>query len=158
MSRDLAPEQELQCRDAGAAGCLKKPVQADALYQAIYPLIEPRSRRADVRVQTRLVVTINDDPLGERDGDYATNLSVSGMHIRTRRSYPVESAVHVRMTLHGEVVSAEAKVIYCRPSTEGLSGKPGIGVKFLKTSPQGKELIRKFINDEVTYGLSPVPT
>lgn len=158
ISRELTPEIERQCREAGSSVCLPQPVQADALYQAINPLIEPRSRRADIRIQTRIPVTMSDRPLDDRDGEYATNLSVNGMHIRTRRSCIVDSTVQVKMTLHGEIVSAEARVVHCYAAGEGPSGIPGVGLKFLKTSAQAKELIRKFINDEVTHGLAPGPT
>jgi len=155
MTREHTLELEKQCRQAGAEGCLLKPVQADELYQAICQIIEPASRRAHIRIQTSLPVFVNDRPLDCVKGECATSLSASGMHIRTLRPYPVNSLVLVQLTLHGQDITAEARVIYCRASGEEPSGIPSIGLRFMKTSPQGREIIRRFINDEVTHGLAP---
>jgi len=155
MTRELLPEFEQQCKQAGAAGCLEKPVQANALYQTIYPLIEPRSRRADIRIPTRLNVRVNDRALDCVDGECATNLSTNGMYIRTVKPYPLNSQVVVQITLNGQVVTAEAKVVHSLDSDDGHAGMPGTGLQFITTTPQGREIIRRFINDEVSHGLAP---
>ncbi len=155
MTGEHTLELEKQCRQAGAEGCLMKPVQANELYQTICPIIEPASRRAHIRIQTSLPVIVNDRPLDCVEGECATSLSASGMHIRTLRPYPVNSLVLVHLTLHGQDVTAEARVLYCRASREEASGIPSLGLLFLKTSPQGREIIRRFINDEVSHGLAP---
>ena len=158
MTVERTPELEMLCRHAGVEGCLLKPVQADELYQAIRPIIEPASRRTRIRIQTTLPVVLNERPLDCVEGECATSLSARGMHIRTLRPYPLNSLVQVQLTLHGQDVTAEARVVYCRSSSEEPSGIPSIGLQFTKTSPRGREIIRKFINDEVTHGLAPGPT
>ena len=155
MTGEHTAALEKQCRQAGANACLLKPVQADALYQAIYPLIEPASRRLHVRIQTSLPVFVNDRPLDCVEGECATSLSANGLHIRTLKPYPVNSLVQVKLTLHGQDVTAEARVVYCRTSSSDPSGMSSIGLQFIKTAPQGREIIRRFINNEVTYGLAP---
>jgi CheY-like chemotaxis protein len=155
MTRELTPEVEKQCLQAGAIACLEKPIQSDALCQAIYQVIEPRSRRANIRIPTRLAVTVNERPLDCVEDECATNLSADGMYIRMLQSYPVHARVLVQLNLHGQIVTAEARVVFCQPSSEGPAGMQGIGLQFLSTSPQGRELIRRFINNEVDHGLAP---
>ena len=87
------------------------------------------------------------------DGECATNLSVSGMYLRTLRSYPVNSEVLVQATLNGQEIEAKARVVYSQGPDAGQSGLWGIGLQFLETSPQAAEIIRRFINDEVTHGM-----
>ncbi len=155
MARDRTPEIEERCRAAGAAACLEKPVQVTDLYQAIQPIIEPGSRRAHVRIATRLSVTVDDRPLDCADGECVTNLSVNGMHLRTRKAYPVEAQVRIVATLNEEKIEAAARVAYNSPPEEGASVMWGIGLQFLRTSPEAGEIIRRFINDEVTHGIDP---
>lgn len=153
MTRELTLELEQQCRQAGAVACLEKPVQANALYQAIHMFIAPGSRRKDIRIETRLSVSVNDRLLDCVDGECATNLSVNGVYLRTVISYPVNSEVLVNLKLNEQEITAEASVIYCHTPGDGQTGMWGIGLKFLRTSPQAGEIIRRFINDEVAHGL-----
>ncbi len=153
--RELTPELEQQCREAGAAACLEKPIKVNALYQAIHPLLEPGSRRKNIRIETNLSVTVDGRPLDCVDGECAVNLSVNGMHLRMARSYPIDSCVHVRLTINEEEIEAEARVAHCRAPENGYSGMWGIGLQFLKRSPEAGEIIRRFINEEVTHGMEP---
>jgi len=155
MTRDLTPEIEQRCKEAGAAGGLEKPVQAEELYQVIHPIIGPRSRRKNIRIQTSLSVVVNSRPLDCVEGECATNLSASGIFLRTQNAYPVNSQVFIEVNLYDQAIMAEARVVYCHAPAEGPSGMWGIGLQFIKTSPQGKEIIRRFINDEVSHGIAP---
>lgn len=155
MTRGMTPELEEQCRQAGAAGCLNKPVQADELFQMIQPIVEPGSRRRNLRIQTRLSVILDDMPLDPEQGECAAMLSTNGMYVRTLRSFRLNAPVLVRIDLHGQLVPAEARVIYLDAPVAGPLGLTGIGLLFQTIMPQGKELIRTFINDEVTHGLAP---
>jgi Tfp pilus assembly protein PilZ len=98
---------------------------------------------------------VNNRPLDCVEGECATNLSASGMYLRTRIAFPVNSQVFIEVNLNDQVIMAEARVVYCLASDEQFSGMWGIGLQFLKTSPQGKEIIRGFINDEVSHGIAP---
>ncbi len=153
MARKFTPGLEQQCRGAGAIACLEKPIQVTTLFQAIEPVMTPGSRRMDIRVKTRLSVAVNDRPLDYVDGECATNLSVNGMYLRTLRSYPVNSQILVRVALNGQEIEAEALVVYSQGPEAGEAGLCGIGLKFLKTSPQAAQIIREFINDEVMHGM-----
>jgi hypothetical protein len=123
------------------------------LYETVHPLIEPGTRRTEVRIETRLSVTVNNRPLECVDGECATNLSVNGMYLRTARTYPENSLVQVRLSINDEEIEAEARVVYCRPPEDGCSGIWGVGLQFVKKSPAAGEIIRSFINDMVTHGM-----
>lgn len=153
MTRELTPELSQQCLDAGAASCIEKPVRVNALYRAVHPLLNPRSRRRNIRIETRLSVIVNDRPLDCVEGECATNLSVNGMYLLTRKALPFDSLVRVRVLVNEEKFEVEARVAYCRPPEEGFSAMWGIGLQFLKTSPECGEIIRRFINSEVTHGM-----
>jgi len=155
MTDMLTPELEQQCRAGGAAGCLAKPVLADELYRMVHPIIEPTSRRRHVRIQTRLTVAVNDTLLDCAEGECASMLSANGMYIQTLKPYPLGMQVRLRIDLDEQIVLAEAGVIYCHTYGEGPFGTPGIGLQFLKITPQGREIIRTFINDELMHGLAP---
>jgi Tfp pilus assembly protein PilZ len=108
-----------------------------------------------MRIRTRLSVVLNDRPLDCSEGECAVNLSVNGMNVRTRTSYPVNGEVIVRMTINEEEIEAEARVAYCHPPEDGCSGMWGVGLQFLRTSPEAGEIMRRFIHDEVTHGMDP---
>jgi len=153
MTRELTPGIIEQCRQAGAAACIEKPVKVNELYEAVHPLIEPGTRRTEVRIETRLSVTVNNRPLECFEGECAANLSVNGMYLRTARTYPENSLVQVRLSINDEEIEAEARVVYCRPLEDGCSGIWGVGLQFVKKSPAAGEIIRSFINDMVTHGM-----
>jgi two-component system chemotaxis response regulator CheY len=155
MADTLTPEIERKCRAAAAAGCLAKPVLADELYRMVHPIIEPGSRRRHIRIQTRLTVAVDDKPLDCAEGECASMLSANGMYIQTLKHYPLDTLVRIRIALDEQTVLVEARVIYCHTYGEGPFGTPGIGLQFLKITPQGREIIRRFINDELTHGLAP---
>ena len=155
VAKEPTPEVEQQCRKAGAAAVLDKPLQINSLYQVIHPLLDPGSRRGHVRIKTRLPVSLNDRPLDWVHGECATNLSVNGMYLRTRQGYPDNARVTVHITLNEEQITAEARVVRCLPHEDGHPGMWGIGLQFLATTPESGEIIRRFIHDEVTHGLDP---
>jgi len=155
VTRELSPQVEQQCKEAGVAACLEKPVQANELYRVLHPIIKSGSRRGNLRIQTRLSVIINNRTLDCVEGECATNLSTNGMFLRTQNAYSVNSQVLIEVNLYDQVIMAEARVVFCQTPDEGASGMWGIGLQFLKTSPQGREIIRRFINDEVSHGIAP---
>jgi CheY-like chemotaxis protein len=155
VAREPTPEFEQQCRKAGAAAVLNKPLKINSLYQVIQPVLDPGSRRGHVRIETRLPVRLNDRPLDCLHGECATNLSVNGMYLRTRQAYPDNARVKVHVILNDEQIAAEARVVRCLPHEDGHPGMWGIGLQFFATSPESGEIIRRFIHDEVTHGMDP---
>lgn len=156
MTEDLTPQLDQQCRESGAAACIEKPVQANELFRAIHPALDPGSRRKNIRIQTRLNVTLNDHPLDCVEGECASMLSTKGMYIRTLKPCALNTQVRIRIDLSEEnTLSADARVIYCHTYGEGPFGSPGMGLQFLTLTPHDRDLIRRFINEEVSHGIAP---
>ncbi|MDH4161720.1 MAG: response regulator [Nitrospirota bacterium] len=155
MTREHDRDFSKRCGDAGAAGALPIPVQANDLYQAINRIINPRSRRADFRIPTSLPAMLNGRALDAGAGEAVTNLSVNGVYLRSRTTFTVQTLVRIDLTLHGETITAEARVVYLSPAGAGNSGLSGMGLQFTSISPRGREIIRAFIHTEVTHGLAP---
>lgn len=155
LSAEFSPEFARNCRQAGAVACLPKPVQADELYQAVHRIIDPQSRRADIRIPACPPVSVNERLLDAAACEGVVNLSVNGMYARMQKNYPVNETVRIEVTLHGEVVQAEARVVYSHPAGDDRGGYRGMGLQFLNLSPGGRETIRRFIHKEVTHGLAP---
>lgn len=155
MIREMTPELEKQCLHAGATGCLSKPVQVDDLFRMAHPILEPGSRRRNIRIHTRLSVSVDGAPLDFEQGEYVSMLSAKGIYIKTLRSYPLNALVSIQISFHGLTISAEARILYHNTESAGIPGLTGFGLQFQKIMPRGGEIIRRFINDEVTHGLAP---
>lgn len=154
-ARQYPPETMKQCLQAGIVACLKKPIQAEELFRVVQAAIEPKPR-ANMRIHTRLPVTVNNNPLDCIEGECASVLSEHGMYIRTLKPFPVNTPVTVQISLGENIVSADAVIIYCHRFGEGPFSEPGMGMQFVNISPEDQERIRLFIRDEVTRGITPL--
>jgi len=150
----LTPEIEKKCREAGAAACVRKPVEPEELYRVVQSVIEPVPRE-HIRITTRMSLVMNNEPRACVTGECVTMLSSRGMYVRTRNPYPVKTKFPIRITLDNRNIAAEAKVIYSHTEFEGPFGEPGMGLYFSNIRPEDQERLQQYINDEVTSGLTP---
>ncbi len=141
-----------QCRRAGAAACLQKPIRAEELYRAVQATIEP-TPRTNIRIQTRLPVTVNDTPLDCIEGECASILSEHGMYVRTLKPLPKNTQITIKITLQNSIITAVARVIYCHKFGEGPFGEPGMGVQFLQVSPEDQACLDAYILEQVQNGI-----
>jgi len=155
QSGEHSPEIEQQCRQAGAMVCLRKPVQAEELYRFVQAGIEPKPR-ANIRIQTRLPVTVNHKPLECIEGECVTVLSEHGMYVRTLKPSPKGTRLTVQIPLNDQIVSVIAVVLYSHNFGEGPFGEPGMGLQFVQITPQDQERVRLFIRDMIMQGLKPI--
>ncbi len=144
---------ERVCLEAGAAGCIAKPVQPEDLYRSVQSAIEPVPRTS-IRIETPLVVSLNDVPLDRTEGERVTDLSEQGMYIPVHRPYLRNERLTVQMRIKDRTISAEASVLYYHGSSDGQHRKTGLGLKFTSIAPDDREFIRKFIHDQVTHGIT----
>jgi CheY-like chemotaxis protein len=147
------PVAERVCFEAGAAGCIAKPVQAEDLYRVVQAAIEP-TPRTSIRIETPLVVSVNDMPLDRAAGERVTDLSEQGMYVPVRNPYPRNERLNVQIRIKDRTISAEAAVLYYHASSEGPYKEPGMGLKFVSIAADDREFIRKFIHDQVTQGIN----
>ncbi len=147
---DLADERA--CLAAGAVTCLPTHVPIEDLYRVIQMAIEPVPRM-NLRINTKLPVTINNRAVDCGDGGCASALSEHGAYIRTSKPYPLKTRLPVQIHLADTALSVEAEVIYTRTPGNEQKRLHGMGLQFVQISPQDRLRIRKFIRDEITKGI-----
>jgi CheY-like chemotaxis protein len=140
---------ERRCLDAGAAGCITKPVRAEELYRTVQAVIEP-AQRCDIRIDTRLSVSVNNVPLDCDSGGCEIELSERGMYVPMDKPYPRNRRITVQFHINDRAISAEGTVLYSHASGVVPNKESGMGLKFINIEPGDREFIRKFIRDEVT--------
>ncbi len=148
---DMASEN--RCLGAGAAGCITKPVQAEDLYRTVQAAIEPIPR-ADIRIDARMPVSVDNLPLGCPEGQCEVDLSVHGMYVPMQKPYPRNRQITVQFNIKDRMISAQGTVLYSRASGEMPHREPGMGLKFDNIDFQDREFIRAYIRDEVTRDIT----
>lgn len=139
---------ERRCLDMGASGCVTKPVRAEELYRTVQAAIEP-VQRCDIRIDTRLSISVNDVPLNRAGDGCKIELSESGMYVPMDKPYPRNRRVAVQLHIKDRTISAEGSVVYSHASGVVPRKEHGMGLKFVRIEPGDREFIRKFIRDEV---------
>jgi CheY-like chemotaxis protein len=149
-----APDSDLerQCRKAGVVAFLVNPVPAEVLFRTIQKTIEPTPRE-NIRIRTRLSISMNSKLLDSNKGECITELSEYGMYVRTLEPCPPQSRVAVRFEVSGRSISGEAEVLYCHRVGEGPFKEPGMGLKLVTLGPGDRDFIRTYIREEVLKGI-----
>jgi len=146
---------EKQSFELGAVDCLCQPVSAEQLFRAIQAVIEA-TPRTNIRIRTRLLVTVNNMPLDQFKGASISELSERGMFLRTRSPAAVNTRLSLRIGLNDQLIAAEAVVLYSDQTGKGPNREPGMGLEFVRIESKDQELIRQFVRNEVTRGITPV--
>ena len=136
----------------GSVPCLAKPVHTEDLYRAVQAVIEA-TPRAHVRIPTELPVSVNKVLLDVSRGEYIMNISENGVFVRMLKPPRRDDRVSIEMNINGHAVKADSVVLHSRRSGEGPFRDPGMAVRFNEISPEDREVVRKFIHDEVTRGI-----
>lgn len=139
---------ERRCVEIGAAGCITKPVQADELYRMVQSVIEP-IRRQDIRIDTRLFVSVNEVPLDCEAGGCDIELSEGGMYVPMDNPYERDKRITVRFNIGDRTICVEGSVVYSNASGVVPRKESGMGLKFINIEAADREVIRKFIREEV---------
>jgi DNA-binding response OmpR family regulator len=151
-SRDPAVKEA--CLRDGCAAFLQKPVDPDVLYAAVQKATESVPRKY-IRLNTCLNVIIGEEKAGAAViDDYITALSEQGMYVSTQKPRPVGLQVPVTIFLQDRKISAEGMVLYSFQRGEGPLKTPGMGIKFSRISDEDQAVIRVFIKQEITKGLT----
>jgi len=152
-SKHSDPDLKQRCFDVGAVGCLYRPIEAEALYQAVQVAVERNPRRS-MRIRTVQPVKVNNIDFGGADGACTLDLSDCGMYLRNANPVPVNTKLSLRINLNNTVVTTEAVVLYTCTSGEGPYHEPGMGLKFVGISQKDQQVIRQFIKDEVMQNIA----
>jgi CheY-like chemotaxis protein len=149
LTRKTEPADERACLAAGAVTCLSPRVPIEDLYRVIQMAIEPVPRM-NLRIDTKLPVTINNCAAACDEDGYARALSEDGAYIRTSKPYPLKTRFPVQIHLADTTLSVEAEVIYTRKPDNEYKLPQGMGLQFVKISLQDRLRLREFIRDEIT--------
>lgn len=140
-----------QYRDAGYADVLSAPLNAETFYRAVQKAIEPYPRQ-NIRVAVYLKANLGGSPAGL--AQYATVLSEKGMFVRTTATRPADTRFPVSLVIRDRIITAEAVVLYSHGFDDYPLKELGMGMSFVKISPEGQALIRSFIREEIEKGIS----
>ena len=149
LTRKADPANERDCLFAGALTCLSMPVQAEDLYRVIQVAIEPMPRM-NLRINTSLSVTVNDQTVECTEGECASVLSEHGLYVRTLDPHPLNAKLPVQIHLAGRTIAVDTVVIYSHQAGADPGDEPGMGLQFTRISPEDQKCIRLFIRDEIT--------
>jgi len=146
--------EEKRCFELGAADCLGQPISPELLFRAVQAAVET-TPRANIRIRTRLPVTVNNLQLDRLEGECVSMLSERGMFLRTKSIAAVDTRLSFQLDLNHAFITAEAIVLYSYPIGGGPYHEPGMGLEFVGITPKDRELLRQFIRNEVTRGIAP---
>jgi len=77
--------------------------------------------------------------------------------IRSSMLAAANTRLSFQINLYGQVISAEAVVLYSDQAGGGPHHGTGMGLEFVRIAPKDQDLIRRFIRNEVTQNIAPMP-
>lgn len=143
-------KHEDHCRALGCAAFLKKPAEVDALYCAIQ-LATKSAPRKFFRMRTLLPVRVGSPTSADAANsvEFVSELSESGMFVRTLHPRPVNAVVPVNIIIHSIAIKVKAVVLRSVTMRPGLFQDPGMGLKIIEISRTDQELLRNFIKGQI---------
>lgn len=142
------PAVQRACLAAGAATCLVKPVSVEDLYRVVQVAIEPVPRM-NLRINTKLPVSIKNKTVNCGEGGCARVLSEHGVYILIPHPFPLKTKLPLQIHLDDGPLSADAEVIYAHREGSQSNQTPGMGMQFLQMSDQDQERLRCFIRSQI---------
>ena len=140
------------CIRQGAAGCVFRPVEAEALYRTIEEALEKNQRKI-LRVRTVLPVKVQGSQHDALYGAYTLALSSGGMFLHTMNPVSVNSEVSLEFDLNGRLISAGSVIIYNCQAGCGPDAETGVGLRFTDISKRDRNFISEFVKNEVMKGI-----
>jgi len=152
---DEDPAIRTSCKIEGCSGFFKKPADPDALYRVIQAATEPAPRHT-IRIDTSLTVEVGDgaSPGGVVRKETGTDMSEDGLYIKTLTPEPANTLVSLKILIPNSQLNVTGIVLYNSRIAGGEHKEPGMAIRFVSISPEDKILLRNFIKQVVTKGLS----
>lgn len=103
-------------------------------------------KRRHPRLTLKMLVQVRLDSLDEFLREYAANISMGGMFIRSVEPHPEGSMIYLQFTLaDGEkLIEGLAQVIHVNPPDHPA---PGMGVEFVNLEENSRALIEKILRE-----------
>jgi CheY-like chemotaxis protein len=151
MTTEPDLDLELRARRGEIAACLRKPVEADALYQAIQASVE-KTPRKNIRIAVALEAKL--EGVEEHSEGLVTVISEFGMFFRTLEAQDLNAQLPVAIKFPERTISLVAAVLYSYSLEASPFNEPGMGMKFTKIKPEDQAFIKSYILKYVEGGLS----
>jgi CheY-like chemotaxis protein len=144
------PAKERHCLASGCSAFLKKPVEPDVLFRAIQEATEI-TPRLHFRLKTLLPVMVGGQTMagGVLPTEYVTEISESGVFVRTLNPRPLNGIFPVTIIIHSMPVKLRAVVLRSSGLNTGFFSEPGMGMKFVEISDTDRELVRNYIKGQL---------
>lgn len=144
------PSLEERVKRGEYAGLVKKPVNAEELYQVVQAVIE-KTPRKNIRIYTRLCAAIEDSYACDKE--IVTVLSEYGMFVQTPEPRSISKIFPVSFEIKERTIRVEAVVLYTTENEGGPFREAGMGLKFTKINPEDSALIKAYILEGVQENL-----
>ena len=108
-------------------------------------------RRVYDRAPLDLLVQFRLQDMDEFMREYAVNLSMGGMFIRTLQPHAKGSFIYLQFSLADgkKLIEGLGKVVHVNPSTHQ---SPGMGVEFVNMDDQSRHLIHEIVQERLDAG------
>jgi CheY-like chemotaxis protein len=139
------------CRASGCAAYLRKPLDPVSLYSAIQEATEIIPRQF-IRLRTLLPVMVGGASASTRSlsgMEYVSELSESGIFVRTLNPRPVNSMLPVTLIIRSMQIKLKAMVVHTVSLAPGLFREPGMGMKFVEITATDREVLRNVIKGQI---------
>jgi len=146
MTAEPDLDLELRARRGEIAACLRKPVEAEALYQAVQAVVE-KTPRKNIRIATALEAKL--ESVEENSKGLVTVISEYGMFFRTAEPQDLNAELSVTITFPDRTISLTAVVLYSYSLEASPFNEPGMGLKFTKIKTEDQAFIKAYILDHV---------
>jgi CheY-like chemotaxis protein len=134
---------DLRLRRGDFSACLNKPVDPEKFYQAVQVALG-QNRRKNIRIQTSLLARLD----GVDEGIVSV-LSEFGMFFPTEEPRPLNAVVKADIEFGERTVKLEAVVLYSYELETSPFKEPGMGMKFVKISPEDQAFIKAYILEQI---------
>jgi len=130
-------------------------VPASGLQRALAPLLKKKSgaeRRVDRRLENAAPMAVRFATVEDFVLEYAANISSGGIFIKTIAPPSLESVVRLQIELPdgGPPLEVEGVVLHRLDAVQaGPNRDPGAGVQFVRTDPDFRERIERFLDSVV---------
>jgi len=108
-----------------------------------------KERRVHPRLPLNMVVQFRLHDMNEFLREFASNISVGGMFVRTLTPHAIGSTVYLQFSIEGgeKLIEGMGTVVHVNPPEHP---SPGIGVEFVTLDPESRVLIERIISERRT--------
>jgi CheY-like chemotaxis protein len=134
---------DLRLRRGEFSACLNKPVDPEKFYQAVQVALG-QNRRKNIRIETSLLARLD----GVDEGIVSV-LSEFGMFFPTEEPRQLNTVVKAELEIGDKTIKLEAVVLYSFELETSPFKEPGMGMKFVKISPEDQAFIKSYILEQI---------